>query len=100
MVDTTHEQAAGGTTSWAPGLEPKKGTRYEIQEAVTLGDHEPPCWKPVGVVVAHSAKAAMREWYETNESDSTTPFTMRACPVRNITQLVVEFRTHTQLTFS
>lgn len=76
-------------------------TRYEIQEGVAGATPEaPPMWAPVAVVESASARGAIREWYETNESDSTTPLRMRAVPVRNITQLTIAFETHRQLTFS
>lgn len=102
IVDKT--PAAGGMTAWAPGMEPKKKrtTRYEVQEQVAdpSGAVGPHPFVSVGVVEAVSARAAIRDWYETNESDSAAPLVLRAIPVRNITQVTVGFKTSMQLTFS
>ncbi len=59
-----------------------------------------PAWMPVAVVDATSAKGAIREWYEEHDDDHAPPVGVRAVPVRNITQVTIEFKTTRQLTLT
>ena len=94
MNATVNVSAATNATT----VKAKRSTRYEIQ--LKMGAADENVWRPVGVVDATSARAAIREWYDENDTDTPTPATIRAIPQAYITQVVVEFKTHRQLTLT
>lgn len=104
-MNTTLHIDTAATIDESAGADPthplnrvKRSTRYEI--SVATGDEHAPSWLPVGMVDASSAKVAIRDWYEEHDDEYPPPCSVRAVPAGYITQVVVAFETHKQLTFS
>lgn len=91
MLEALHEQAEEAKPS-------KGSTRYLIEEQLQSAGDEPAIWGAVERVDASSARDAIRRW--ARDHNPRPGVTLRAIPVRNITQVQLDVETTTRFRLS